>query len=323
MKAQFVNINGEIIPEAEGSVKILTHGLSYGTGCFEGIRGYWNPDTQDIYLFRIREHFERLHDSCRILNIKLPYSPEELVAQTIELVKRNGWKENVYIRPMAFKSDEIIGVKLHDLNDKYYIAATPMGDYISTTGIKCGVSSWRRIDDNMIPARAKVTGGYVNSALAKSEANFNGFDEAIMLNHDGHVSEGSSENIFLAINGELHTPAVTENILMGITRDTIIKLARRDLDMLTRERQIDRTELYIAKEIFLCGTGAQIAPVVEVDHRPIGAGAIGPIAEKISALYGEIVRGYRSEYMDWLTPVFGVAQKNSKKKAASVSSITK
>jgi branched-chain amino acid aminotransferase len=305
MDAKVVVINGNFIPAKQAHVSILTHGFSYGTGCFEGIRGYWNEETQDIYLFRIREHFERLHRSCRILNMTLRFSPEELVQQAVELVRRNGWRQNIYIRPMVYKSDEVIGVKLHDLEDHYYMIATPMGDYVSTTGIQCGVSSWRRIDDNMIPARAKVTGGYVNSALAKTEANRNGFGEAILLNADGHVSEGSGENIFLVMNGELHTPAPTENILIGITRDTVIQLAHRELDRITRERQIDRTELYIADEIFLCGTGAQIAPVVGVDHHPVGTGAIGPISAEIQRIYGDVVRGRRPEYASWLTPVYG------------------
>lgn len=304
MDAKVVVINGKFVPAAKAHVNIMTHGFSYGTGCFEGIRGYWNPDTEDIYLFRIREHFERLHRSCRILNMRLPYTPEQLVEQAIELVRRNDWHQNIYIRPMVYKADEVIGVKLHDLKDHYYMIAVPMGDYVPTTGIKCCVSSWRRIDDNSIPARAKVTGGYVNSALAKTEANLNGFGEAIMLNADGHVSEGSGENLFLVMNGELHTPAASENILLGITRDTVMKLAQRELDRITRERIVDRTELYIADEIFMCGTGAQIAPVVSVDHRPIGTGSIGPISAAMQSLYADVVRGRRLEYADWLTPVY-------------------
>ena len=305
MDAKYVIMNGAIVPASKGRVNIMTHGFSYGTGCFEGIRGYWNPDTEDIYLFRVREHFERLHRSCRILNMKLAFTPDELVQQAIDLVRKNDWRQNIYLRPMVYKADEIIGVKLHGLQDNYYMIAVPMGDYVATTGITCGVSSWRRIDDNMIPARAKVTGGYVNSALAKTEANLNGFGEAIMLNADGHVSEGSGENLFLVMNGELHTPGATENILLGITRDTVMKLAQRELDRITRERTIDRTELYIADEIFMCGTGAQIAPVVEVDHRPIGAGGIGPISAAMQTLYADVVRGRRPEYAEWLTPIYG------------------
>jgi len=305
MDATYVIMNGEIVSAKNGRVSIMTHGLSYGTGCFEGIRGYWNPDTADIYLFRLREHFERLHRSCRILHMTLPFTVDQLIDQTIELVRKNKFKENVYIRPMVYKADEIIGVRLHDLQDSMYILSVPMGDYVSTAGLSCGVSSWRRIDDNMIPARAKVTGGYVNSALAKTEANLNGFGEAIMLTADGHVSEGSSENIFLYSNGELHTPAPSENILLGITRDTIIRLSQYEHGCITHERQIDRTELYIADEIFLCGTGAQIAPVISVDHRPIGTGEIGPFSRDLQEMYGKVVRGQVPNYYDWLTPVYG------------------
>lgn len=304
MNAKFVLLNGKIIPAEKAHVSILTHGFSYGTGCFEGIRGYWNPDTEDIYIFRLREHFERLFNSCRILNMKLAYTVDDLVTQTLDLVRRHSWQQNIYIRPMVYKADEVIGVKLHDLRDDYYIVAQPMGDYISTTGIKCGVSSWRRIDDNIIPARAKVTGGYLNSALAKTEAIFNGFDEAILLTQEGHVSEGSGENIFLVMGNELHTPSSTDNILLGITRDTIMQLASFELERKTRERSIDRTELYVADEIFLCGTGAQVAPVISVDHRPVGSGTIGPVSQCVVDLYADVVRGRRPEYFRWLTPVY-------------------
>ena len=300
-----VFLNGEIIPADQARVGVMTHAISYGTGCFEGIRGYYNPDKDEVYVFRAREHYERLHRSCRILKVNLPYTVDELVEITSELIRRNGFHENCYIRPFAYKADEIIGVKLNDLVDHFVIYTVPMGDYVSTTGLRCGVSSWRRVDDNAIPARAKISGAYVNSAFAKTEALTNGYDEAIMLTGEGHVSEGSAENIFLMVNNELVTPPPTENILVGITRDSVIQVARRELDRITRERVIDRTELYVADEIFLTGTGAQIAPVIEVDHRPIGTGKIGPVASEIQRVYAEVVRGMRPEYMDWLTPVYG------------------
>jgi branched-chain amino acid aminotransferase len=300
-----VFLNGEIIPADQARVGVMTHAISYGTGCFEGIRGYYNPTADEVYVFRAREHYERLHRSCRILSMTLPYSVDELIEITSELVRRNGFHENCYIRPFAFKADEIIGVKLNDLIDKFVIYTVPMGDYVSTAGLRCGVSSWRRVDDNAIPARAKISGAYVNSAFAKTEALTNGYDEAIMLTSEGHVSEGSAENIFLMVNNELVTPPPTENILVGITRDSVIQVARRELDRITRERVVDRTELYTADEIFLTGTGAQIAPVVEVDHRPVGTGKIGPVASEIQRVYAEVVRGMRAEYMDWLTPVYG------------------
>lgn len=305
MNAKELFMNGEFLPAERGVISVRAHGFAYGTGCFEGIRGYWNEQEEQVYLFRVREHLERLLRSCKVLQMTLPYTVEQLIKLSCELVRRNEQRQDVYLRPVVYKSDEILGVRLHGLKDDIIITSEPQGNYIDTSGMKCGVSSWRRVDDNAIPARAKVCGAYVNSALAKSEAMQNGFDEAIMLTHEGHVSEGSAENIFLIINGELVTPAPSENILLGITRDTIMELARREMGIITRERQIDRTELYSADEIFMCGTGAQIAPVIEVDHRPIGTGKIGPISSTLQQTYFEVVRGKRPEYREqWCTPVF-------------------
>ncbi len=308
MDAKVIFKNGEFIPAEQAVIHVRTHAFSYGTGCFEGIRGYWNGEDQQLYLFRLREHYVRFLQSCKILQISLPYTVEQLVDISLELIKRNGQRQDVYIRPTAYKSDQIVGVRLHDLEDHLIITSEPFGDYIDLNGLHCGVSSWRRIDDNAIPARAKINGSYVNSAFAKSEAMLNGFDEAIMLTHEGNVSEGSAENIFLLINNEFVTPASTENILLGITRDTIIELARREFGRITRERQIDRTELYIADEILLCGTGAQIAPVIKVDHRPVGDGTIGPISKALQQLYFDVVRGHIPDYLtQWCTPVYTTA----------------
>lgn len=304
MDAKILYMNGEYVPAERGFISVRSHGFAYGTGVFEGIRGYWNEEQQQVHLFRLREHYERLHRSCKIMRINLPYTVEQLIEHSIELVKRNEQRQDVYQRPVAYKSDEIIGVRLHGLNDDYILTSEPMGNYVEIGGLRCGVSSWRRIDDNAIPARAKICGSYVNAAFAKTEAIQNGFDEAIMLNHEGHVSEGSAENIFLFQNGELITPAPSENILLGITRDTIIQLAQKELGINVRERQIDRTELYTADEIFLCGTGAQIAPVIEVDHNPVGNGTTGPLGQKLQDLYFDIVRGRNSKYLDWCTPVY-------------------
>lgn len=297
-------MNGEFIPAERGVISVRAHAFAYGTGCFEGIRGYWNEADQQVYLFRLREHYERLLNSCKVLQISLPYSVDELIEISIELIKRNDQHEDVYLRPVAYKGDEIIGVRLHNLTDQFLLTSEPMGNYVEIDGLNCTVSSWRRIDDNALPARAKICGAYVNSAFAKSEAMQNGYDEAIMLTHEGHVSEGSAENIFLFINGELVTPSPSENILLGITRDTIIQLGQRELGYITRERQIDRTELYVADEIFLCGTGAQIAPVISVDHRPVGSGKVGPVGEKLQQIYFDTVRGLRPEYKHWCTPVY-------------------
>jgi branched-chain amino acid aminotransferase len=309
MKANVLYLNGEFIPGERGVVSVRTHAFAYGTACFEGIRGYWDEQAQQVYLFRAREHFARLLDSCRILQIAPPHAVESLAAIACELVRRNGYQQDVYLRPVAYKADLRIGVRLHDLADGFLIGIEPMGDYINTGGISCGVSSWRRIDDCALPARAKVCGAYVNSALAKSEALQNGYEEAIMLSHDGHVCEGSAENIFLVTqegpSPHLVTPATTENILPGITRATIIELASRELGLATDERPVDRTELYVAQEIFLCGTGAQIAPVVQVDRRTIGSGAVGPVSAQLQQLYSEVVRGRRAEYRSaWCTPAY-------------------
>jgi branched-chain amino acid aminotransferase len=304
MDAKVLFMNGEYIPAERGVISVRTHAFAYGTGVFEGIRGYWSKEENQLYLFRLREHYERLLRSCKILRISLPYTVEDLIASSVELARRNEQHEDVYQRPVAYKSDEIIGVRLHGLTDSYLLSSEPMGNYVEIGGLRCGVSSWRRIDDNAIPARAKIVGSYVNAAFAKTEALQNGYDEAIMLTHDGHVAEGSAENIFLYINGELVTPAPTENILLGITRDTIIQLAQKELGIQVRERQIDRTELYNADEIFLCGTGAQIAPVIEVDHNPVSTGNIGEISQKLQDLYFDIVRGKNKKYKEWCTPVY-------------------
>jgi branched-chain amino acid aminotransferase len=295
----------KFVPLSEAKVGIMTHALNYGTACFEGIRGNWNAKEGQIYLFRLREHYERLHKSCRILKIELAFDVEKLCQLTVELVKKNGYKEDIYVRPLAYKSSQIVGVRLHNLEDDFFIFVTPFGPYLDAEkGAKCGVSSWRRVDDTMIPPRGKVTGIYVNSALAKTEAHDNGYDEGILLSQDGHVSEGSGENIFIIVDGRLVTPASCDNILKGITRDTVIRLAKNELGIDTVERAIDRSELYTADECFMTGTAANVTPVVEVDHRPIGEGKVGPITRKILNLYTDVVRGRNRKYMDWCTPVY-------------------
>src|SRR5947208_454478 len=231
--------NGAFIPDEQAKVGVMTHAFNYGTGCFEGIRGYWNEADQQVYLFKLGEHYQRLAKSCKIIGIGLPYTTDQLCEMTLELVRQNGYREDVYIRPLAYKSSEIVGVRMHNLDDGLTIFSTVFGKYLpAENGCRCCTSSFRRVDDNAIPARAKVTGIYVNSAMAKTEANLNGFDEAIMLTHDGHISEGSGENIFLVMDGKLITPAPSENILMGITRSTVMELADASLGVATVERQI-------------------------------------------------------------------------------------
>ncbi|MEP6775116.1 MAG: branched-chain amino acid transaminase [Chloroflexota bacterium] len=295
---------GNIIPLADAKIGILTHAFSYGTGFFEGIRAYYNEDHRQLYMFRALEHYDRFAQSARILMINLKKTPQEMVDLTGDLLKRSGIQSDAYIRPMGYKSDEVIGVRLHDLHDEVYITVQPFGNYIDIDrALNVGVSSWKRVDDNMIPARGKITGAYVNSAFAKTEAVLNGFDEAIMLDNEGHVSEGSAENLFMFRNGVAYTPPVTSNILEGITRLTIMTLLREDLGIPVYERVIDRTELYVCDELLLCGTGAQIAPVGSVDHRQIGNGGVGDIARKLQSLYFDVVRGNVAKYSHWCTPV--------------------
>ncbi|HYP41019.1 MAG TPA: branched-chain amino acid transaminase [Chloroflexia bacterium] len=295
---------GKIIPLSEAKIGILTHAFSYGTGCFEGIRAYWNEEHGQLYGFRVREHYVRLRENTRVLMMAMRHSAEELEELTYELLRQSGIYQDAYMRPMAYKADEVIGVRLHNLRDELYITVQPFGNYIDIDhALKVGVSSWKRIDDNMIPPRAKITGAYVNSAFAKSEAQMNGFDEAIMLDSDGHVSEGSAENLFMIRNGVACTPPVTASILEGITRNTITTLLRDELGIPVMERTIDRTELYVCDELILCGTGAQIAPVGSVDHRPIGNGGIGEVGRVLQDLYFDVVRGNVPKYRHWCAPV--------------------
>lgn len=301
----FAFFRGEYVPIEKAKVSIMTHAFNYGTGCFEGLRAYWNEAEEQLLVFRMAEHYRRFHTSARILRIVLSYSVEQLGEITLDLLRREGYRQDVYIRPLAYKSSEGVGVRLHDIEDDFALFAMPFGRYVEKEeGADVAVSSWRRIADNAIPARAKVTGAYVNSALAKSDALLNGYDEAIVLNQDGHVSEGSAENLFLVRDGKLVTPPVTENILEGITRATITQIAREELALETVERPIDRTELYAADEVFFCGTGVQVAAIASIDRRPVGEGKMGPIVQQIRQLYFDVVRGRVPRYRHWCTPVY-------------------
>ena len=302
---RYAFFEGKFVPIEEAKVSIMTHAFNYGTGCFEGIRAYWNEDDQQLYVFRMREHYERLHDSCRILLIELPYSVQDLCDLTIELLRREGFRQDSYIRPLAYKSQEGIGVRLKGIADAFAMFALPFGKYIEKEdGASACVSSWRRIYDTSLPARAKCTGAYINSAFCKSEAEMNGFDEAIVLTRGGSVSEGSAENFFMVRNGVLVTPSVTSDILEGITRATLIELAGEELQIPVRERTVDRTELYVCDEAFFCGTGVQIAAIARIDNRPVGDGRIGPITRKLRDMYFDIVRGQVPKYKSWCTPVY-------------------
>ena len=296
--------HGDFVPLADAKISVMTHAFNYGTAVFEGVRCYWNAEQEQLYGLDLLAHYQRIHRSARLLQLGLVPTAEELVAITVELLRRNAFREDAYIRPIVYKSSETIGVRLHNLDTDLTIFAVPFGKYIDTeAGIRAQVSTWRRTDDNAIPARSKITGSYVNGALAKSEAQMNGYDEALMLTQEGHVSEGSAENLFIVRDGILITPPGSDNILEGITRQHVITMAG-DMGILVKERSIDRTELYVADEVFLCGTGAQLAPVVEVDRRPIGSGKVGPITRRLHNLYFDAVRARSDAYRDWLTPVY-------------------
>jgi branched-chain amino acid aminotransferase len=295
---------GEYVPLAEAKVSIMTHAFLYGTAVFEGIRAYWNEDRGQLYALKVREHVERMRDSARVMLMADIPPVEVLSEQVVEVLRRNGFREDAYVRPSVYKSTRAIGVRLHGLEHAYYILSIPFGDYVDTAvGVRIGTVSWRRTGDACIPSRAKIVGSYVNPAFSKTEAMLNGFDEALVLADNGHVSEGSAENIFVVRGGLLVTPPVSDDILEGITRAGIIEIAA-ELGIPVVERSIDRSEIYIADEAFFCGTGAQISPIIEVDHRPVGSGAVGPITRRIKDRYFDIVRGNVPAYAHWLTPVY-------------------
>ena len=305
MATPYAYFKKQIVPLSEAKIGIMTHAFNYGTGVFEGIRGNWNEDEEQVYVCRIKEHFDRLRKSCKIMQIDFPYETEELISLVTKLVEMSGYREDVYLRPLAYKSGEVLGVRLHDVEDDFLIFIAPFGPYLDIEkGARCQTSSWRRVADTGIPARAKITGIYANSALAKTEAQLNGFDEAIMLDERGHISEGSGENIFVVMDGRIFTPPPSSDILVGITRDTVITLARDELGLEVVEREIDRTELYTADECFMTGTAAHVTPVVELDRRTIGSGKMGAVTADLVKLYFEIITGKNAKYAHWCTPCY-------------------
>ncbi len=301
----YAYFEGRIVPLSEAKVSIATHALQYGTACFEGIRGYWNAQHQQLYLLKLREHYERMAHSCNLLRISPKESIDELCRITVDLVRKHGYQQDVYVRPIAYKATLTIKLTLTSLKDATAIYTFPMGNYVDiSAGLNVCTSSWRRANSNAMPVRAKVTGAYINSSLAVDDANAAGFDEAIMLTHDGTVSEGSSCNIFILRNGKLATPALSEDILEGVTRNALIEMLRADFGMVVEERRIDRTELYASDEIFLCGTGVQVSPVASVDRRPVGTGRPGSLSMKLQAAYLAACRGENEKYRSWVTPVY-------------------
>ncbi len=287
---------GKIVPLSEAKINIATHGFLYGTAVFGGMRAYWNEEKKRLFVFRPYDHFRRLLHSARMMTMQTTYDEESLIQLTLDVLRTDDWQQDVYMRPTFYKSDMGIGVRLHDLKDEFCLFTMPFEKYVKNdSNAHVTISSWRRIDDNMIPARGKVAGAYANSALIKTDAVQAGFDEALVLDNNGHVSEGSAMNIFMVRDGVLITPPVTDNILEGITRRTIIELARNELGVQVVERSIDRTEVFIAEEFFMTGTAAEVTAVTKIDYRPIGAGKMGPITTKLRALYEEVIRGTEPE----------------------------
>jgi branched-chain amino acid aminotransferase len=291
---------GKIVPLSDAKINIATHGFLYGTAVFSGMRAYWNEEKKRLFVFRPFDHYHRLLNSARMMSMEVPYDEESLIQLTLDVLKADDWKQDVYLRPTIYKSDMGIGVRLHDLKDEFSLFVMAFEKYVKNdSNAHLTFSSWRRIDDNAIPARGKVAGAYANSALIKTDANRAGFDEAIVLDQNGHVSEGSAMNIFMVRDGVLITPPITDNILEGITRRSIIELARGELGLEVVERSIDRTEVFIAEEMFMTGTAAQVVAVTKIDHRPVGTGSMGPITAKLREVFDNIVHAKNPKYKQW------------------------
>ena len=304
---RYAYFRGKIVPYSDAKVSVLTHGLNYGTAAFGGVRAYWNEADQQLWLFRPHDHFRRFLNSGKLLCMEFPETPESLTQITLELLRTEGYRCDVYIRPLAYKADEIIGVRLHNLIDEFTIVALPFNRYVANdTNAHVTISSWRRVDDNVIPARGKIAGAYANSAFIKTDAQRAGFDEALVLTNEGHISEGSAENVFMVRDGVLVTPSITENILEGITRRTVLELAQKELGLPVQERPIDRTEVYLCDELFMSGTAAQITAITRVDHRPVGSGQMGPITARLRDLFNDVLRGNLPQYRHWNTSVYPV-----------------
>ena len=291
---------GKIVPWSEAKINVATHGFMYGTAVFSGMRAYWNEEKKRLFMFRPYDHFHRLLDSAKMMAMDVPYDEESLIQIALDVLHTDGWQQDVYLRPTIYKADMGIGVRLHNLRDEFSMFVCGFDKYLSNdSNAHLTFSSWRRIDDNAIPARGKVAGAYANSALIKTDANRAGFDEALVLDQNGHVSEGSAMNVFMVRNGILVTPPSTDNILEGITRRTVIELARDELGLQVEERSIDRTEIFIAEELFMTGTAAQIVAATKVDHRPIGSGAMGPITAKLRAVFDDAAHARLPKYHKW------------------------
>ena len=294
---------GQYVPMKDAKVSVMTHAFMYGTAVFEGIRAYWNADQGKLYGLKLREHMERIRRNAGMLLMQDLPPVDELVHIVVETIRRNDFHTDAYIRPCFYKSGLSVGVRLHKLPHEFVVLAVPFGNYVDVDkGIRMMTSTWRRNSDDALPARGKIVGGYVNMAFQKSEAELNGFEEALVLTADGHASEASAANMFVVRDGVLLTPPVNDDILEGVTRRAILELAET-FGIPVETRSIDRSEIYVADEMFLCGTGVQLSPVIELDHRPIGGGAIGPITKRLHEAYFAAVRGNDPRFMHWLTAI--------------------
>jgi len=299
-----IYFNQEFRPEREATVSVRSRALNYGLGCFGGIRGYKTDDGRQVHVFRLDRHIRRLEQSARILRLRLSGSQSEIAAAVVDLLRRNDMRGDVYIRPIVFANSNELSPLLDPDTSATAIFCLPIGRYLSAEPIDVCVSSWCRLRETAIPARAKATAGYLNSALARREAMDNGYTEAILLTEDGHVSEGSAEHVFIVRDRQLISPPSTADNLDGITRQSLVTLAREDLGIEFVERPIGRTELYVADELFLCGTGAEVTPVRSVDRRTVGDGLVGPLTKRLLEHFEAVVRGRVPARGDWLTPVW-------------------
>ncbi|TLX87708.1 MAG: branched-chain amino acid transaminase [Thaumarchaeota archaeon] len=300
--ADLVWFDGQYVKWGEAKVPIMIHALHYGTAVFEGIRAYSSDDN--LYIFRLKEHLERLHKSASVYSFTTKFSADELCNATVELIRKNFIKESCYIRPLTFVG--LHGIDLNVSEDSpthTTIIIFPFAKYFKGDGISACVSSWRRIDDESIPPMAKASGNYLNSVLATQECRRNGYDESILLDKNGSVSEASGENIFIVRNGKLHTPQLSDSILEGITRNTTIEIAE-EMGYEVIERPISRTELYLAEEIFLTGTAAEIIAITKIDGHTVGNGKEGTVTRTIREYYENIVVGKTEKFMGWLTPTW-------------------
>ena len=300
---------GAVVPLEEAKIGVNTQALQYGTAVFAGMRAYWNDTQQQLYLFRPIDHFERLLQSAALLRINLDYTPAQLLDSLLALLRAEQLDCNCYIRPLVYSSEETLGVHLLDAKPDLAITLMPLrdGGFVSQeNGAHVCISAWRRVDDNAIPARGKISGAYANSLMIRSDAMIAGYDDAIVLNNDGHVAECSVANLFLVRKGVAITPPISANVLEGIVRRSLIRLLREELGVEVQERPVDRTEAYLADEMFMCGTGAQVTPITRIEHRPVGDGEIGPLTARLRDRFMDVVHGRDGRYLDWLAPVYAL-----------------